>query len=161
MGADELPGRDPTPLQSYSVRGTGICHEKWLEAARRLTHKPDPSETIQARMCWLSAYAEKSTVDGRSNHKRQVQEVLARSPRELPGVLLTVLPIIQRDNLSPLGHTPKPDGAMERFRLLEVLYDNWRGAPQRGFRGLGGAYALICALRTPYATKPRHKPCDT
>jgi hypothetical protein len=64
-------------------------------------------------MCSLSAYAEKSTVDGRSNHKRQVQEVLARSPRELPGVLLTVLPIILGYDSSPLGPTPKPDGAME------------------------------------------------
>jgi hypothetical protein len=45
---------------------------------------------------------------------------------------------------------------MEGFRLLEVLYDDWRGAPQRGFRGLGGAYALIRALEHP--TPPRGWP---
>jgi hypothetical protein len=38
---------------------------------------------------------------------------------------------------SPVGHTPKPDGAIERFRLPEVLYDNWCGALHRGVRGLG------------------------
>jgi hypothetical protein len=27
----------------------------------------------------------------------------------------STLPIIQRDELSPLGHTPKPDGAIEEF----------------------------------------------
>jgi hypothetical protein len=45
-----------------------------------------------------------------------------------------VIPIIQRTQrvqISPLDHTPKPDGAMERFRLPEVLCDNG-GALQRG-----------------------------
>jgi hypothetical protein len=42
------------------------------------------------------------------------------------------LPIIQGYDSSPLGHTPKPDGAMEGFKLLEVLYDVLCGASRRG-----------------------------
>ena len=42
------------------------------------------------------------------------------------------LPIIQSYESSALGHTPKPDGAMEGFGSREVLYDCYVGAPHRG-----------------------------
>ena len=39
------------------------------------------------------------------------------------GPKLLLVPIIQRYYPSSQSHTPKPDGAMEGFRVLEVLYD--------------------------------------
>jgi hypothetical protein len=41
---------------------------------------------------------------------------------------------------------------MEGFRFLEVLYDSAWGISQGGLGFWGGAYALIRALRTPYAS---------
>src|SRR5215217_6154983 len=46
---------------------------------------------------------------------------------------------------SPLGRTPKPDGAMEGFRLPEVLYDNCVGHRT----GVSGVGAGLCTNPRP------------
>jgi hypothetical protein len=45
--------------------------------------------------------------------------------------------------INSLGHTPKPDGAMERLRLPEVLYDNSVVHRTGGSRGSGRGLARL------------------
>jgi hypothetical protein len=61
------------------------------------------------------------------------------------------LPIIQRAREGykppPLGHTPRPDGAMEGCRLLDVLCDNCVGHCTGGSRGSGRGYHPLSTQR--------------
>jgi hypothetical protein len=53
---------------------------------------------------------------------------------------------------SALGHTPKPEGAMEGLGCQRYYTTIVRGTAQGALGDRGGAYALIRAPRTPYAT---------
>ena len=67
---------------------------------------------------------------------------------------MTEISIIRNSEDHPLlCHTPKPGGAIEGLRFLDVLYDNWRGAPRGPAQGALGNQGEAITLSTQRATR--------
>jgi hypothetical protein len=92
---------------------------------------------VELALALSPAFADRSSGRDRCS---AVPAVVERGGAIRITLVTSFLPIIQRykrDNPSALGHTPKPDGGMEGFRFLEVLYDCRVGHRTGGSRGSG------------------------
>jgi hypothetical protein len=108
--------------------GAAVADRRGVIRIIHRTSERSFSPTVGPARCTKpSVEREGSILHARRRHGAHDREVNSEAfPRS--SIVTLLLPIIHRwyeeDDPPPLSHTPKPGGAMEGCRLLEVLYDN-------------------------------------